>query len=257
MKGVVIGLGRVGLPVSRILANRFDLIGIDVLRVEGFPGEMLQLDVTDDSPETTRAFEEAIRGTDFILYTAIADPRHGRFSEPDYWAVNTHGAGTVFALGAKHGVRRLVYYSSLSVYHEPRYNQIDALTEKIEPHPGIIPEEEGVSRVMAVYAHTKLAGEQKLADHCNERSQGIVLRLAAPRTDRDFERLNHLDVTHIDDVAQATERAIVAPLSNGNEPFTFGVFHIVQDHPDSSMSVERARNVLGYRPQHKAKRRRS
>jgi nucleoside-diphosphate-sugar epimerase len=251
MKGVIIGLGRVGLPVSQYLAKRFDLTGIDISPVEGFPGDLLQLDVTDGSPATTQSLEDAITGSDFVLYTAIAHPGFDEFSEIAYWAVNTHGAGRVFALCARHGVARLVYYSSLSVYNKPRFNHIDALTEEITPNPGIIPVEEGNRRIAAFYAHTKFAGEQQLAKHSSVQSKGIVLRLMGPVTGEAFKRRDHWRLTHMDDVSQATERAIIAPLADGDDPFNFGVFHIAQDHPDSNVSVERARAVLGYNPRHR------
>ena len=258
LKGVVVGLGRVGLPVSHHLAGRFDLLGIDVSHVEGFPGEMLKLDVTDESPDTTQALEDAVRGAEFVLYTAIlnpelaiADPGMAGTYETDSLAVNALGAGKVFALGSKHNVPRLVYYSTLQVYGAPSYADIDCLTEEIPPDPGIIPGD-GWERFVVIYAHAKLAGEQQLAKYSSTPSQGIVLRLAAPRGDEVFKETNHWHYTHMDDVSHATEQAITASLSQGDAPFSFGVFHIAQDHPDSNFSIQHARDVLGYRPRHKS-----
>ena len=69
MKGVIVGLGKVGLSVSHYFAERFDLAGIDISPVEEFPGDLLRLDITDDSPAATQALEGVLRGSDFILYT--------------------------------------------------------------------------------------------------------------------------------------------------------------------------------------------
>lgn len=248
MKGVIVGLGKVGLSVSHYFAERFDLAGIDISPVEEFPGDLLRLDITDDSPAVTQALEGVLRGSDFILYTAISLQANSPSFERASWAVNAHGAGKIFALGAKYGVRRLVYYSSISVYVDPFFNDIPSLTEDVVPNPGSIPEEEGLKRIRTIYAATKLAGERQLARHSSAQSKGIVLRLSGPRNDDEFKANDYWHYTHMDDISHATERAIVTPLPDGDDAFTFGIFNIAQDHPDSNVSVQRAREILGYRP---------
>ena len=159
--------GRVGNGIAADLARDHDLVLTDARVPEERRDSIAPLDILDFD-----AVAEACVGVDQVLHLAIASDRMlGHLSAPEHadevMRVNVMGTQHVFEAAARAGVKRVVYFSSMTiVLGEPRYPRIERDTP---PRP------------RGVYGCTKLFGEH-LADHyARTRDLSIIcVRLGQP-----------------------------------------------------------------------------
>lgn len=185
-------------------------------------------DITDE-----RTLALAVRGVDTVFHLAalLHLTGEGMVSTDDYRRVNVDGTGAVVHAARQAGVRRLVYFSSISVYGDTRGQIADELTL---PRPG------------TAYADSKLCGEALVLAERGRPSRGqsaTVLRLAAaygPHMQGNYRRLlqaiarglfvpvgaasNRRTLIHEEDVAAASLLAADHPGAAGE------VFNLTDGH---------------------------
>ncbi len=159
--------------VGPIVVNAFQAAGypIRTLSIDPAPAgvwpdtiETLVGDITD--PTSVQA---AMRGVDWVIHLAallhIATPSPSLYSK--YEQINVGGTSTVVEAAIQAGVRRIVFFSTISVYGESSHGRI--LTEDTPPCPDTL------------YARTKLEAEKVVlgAKDTDGRPVGVILRMAS------------------------------------------------------------------------------
>lgn len=159
--------GRVGDFIIPDLQRDYDLVLTDANVPDGQQGTIAPLDLLDFD-----AVVESCRGIDQVIHLAIASKRMLRHLEKQEYAeevmrVNVMGTQHVFEAAVAAGVKRVIYFSSMTVVlGEPRYRRIEHGTS---PRPN------------GLYACTKLFGEH-LANHYVRTCgiSAICIRLGQP-----------------------------------------------------------------------------
>jgi len=135
-------------------------------------------DVTDAA-----AVEKAVRGVNVVFHLAallhIANP--SEVQEREFERVNVMGTKNLVEAAIQAGVKRLVYFSTISVYGQSN---------------GSIINESSPTKPETIYAETKLSAEELVLDAFNKEGQplGTVLRLGAvygARVKGNYRRLVH------------------------------------------------------------------
>jgi UDP-glucose 4-epimerase len=135
-------------------------------------------DITDAATVKT-----AMEGISIVFHLAallhITNP--SQLQEREYTRINVIGTKTLVEAAIRAGVKRLVYFSTISVYGQSNGRII---TESTQPRPDTI------------YAKTKLSAERLVLDALNKEGQplGVVLRLGAiygARVKGNYKRLVH------------------------------------------------------------------
>jgi nucleoside-diphosphate-sugar epimerase len=263
------GSGKAGRAVVAHLSRHgFDVRNVDVAASLHPDDPTLVADLTDLGHTI-----ESLRGADAVVHLA-AIPAPGIVPPGETFRINMMSTYNVFSAAQQLGLERVVWASSETLIgipfdsEQPRYAPID------EHHPRL-PESH--------YALAKLAGEA-IAEQFN-RWSGIPfvgLRISNIMEEHDYQRFpgfwddprlrawNLWGYVDADDVAQATRLALTADIS-GSEAFlvaaadtcmtTESAELMEQVYPDvpisgdvsghrTLLSVEKARAVLGYEPQH-------
>ena len=140
---------------------------------------------------------KAVKGAEFVFHLAgrLHIPNPGPDLEPEYWRVNVGGTRCLVAACLAEGVRRLVYFSTISVYGSTPGGCVD---EDVPPHP------------QNIYAETKLAGEKMVLEARglgSEAPLGVVLRMATiygPRMKGNYRKLFN-----------ALSRGLFVPIGDG------------------------------------------
>lgn len=116
------GGGKVGTLLRPALESEHTLHIFDRHPIHGWNGHCLIGDVNDEA-----AIKAAVHGMDAIIYLAMgmAPAPEGTGDIDQAFGVNMKGLYRTMAAGLKTGVRRFVYASSLSVFHEPWALPID------------------------------------------------------------------------------------------------------------------------------------
>ena len=223
------GNGMLGPHVVRALEGRCDLRVTDVVPIDT-PHESLQVDVAD-----LDQVRRAAAGTDAIVNCAVL--RHDRRLAFD---VNTLGTYNAIRTAAEMGHERFVNTGPHFTVTGPQYTQYDfALSESVPPHASPI-----------LYALTKSLGQEicrVFTEHYPIHVLTLLyVRFAAPAPDEEGEGINSFAVTYADG-GRAVRCALEADLAA--LPSRHEIFYILDDLPHGQYSNEKARRLLGFRPQ--------
>ena len=262
------GSGKAGRWVVRDLRERgHDVLNVDLVRDTGPHGTTLAVDLTD-----LGQCHDVIAGADAVVHLA-AIPAPGLRPEGETFRNNILSTYNVFSAAAAHRVSRLVWASSETVLGlpfdtPPLFAPID---ETIEPRPE------------SSYALAKLLGEE-MARQLNRRTRIPVVSLRISNimepedyaafpgfwADAQLRKWNLWSYVDVRDVAQSVrlgletaidgaEVCIIAAADNVmTRPSAELMAEVFPDVPltrevqgrETLLSIERARQVLGYDPQH-------
>jgi nucleoside-diphosphate-sugar epimerase len=244
--------GKIGRAIRSELAGAGHALRItDILPTADAEGESFQLDVTDGG-----AVRRAVEGMDAVVHLAYGIDRSDKTVADIHPHFDVNVKGTYFLLWAcqHHKVKRFVYTSSFSVFgtlHELARGGLDEQSPPILRSP---------------YGLTKRLGEEVCEFFALNRGVNVVcLRLGGVVDAQEWEdwkqytpvkhaRLNRPRElysfykglrTHVDDVARAIRLAVEAE-STGYE-----LVHIAGANNDRVTSIERARQILGFEPEHR------
>jgi uronate dehydrogenase len=188
-----------------------------------------------EADESTR---DVVRGVDAIVHLALAQADRNPSEQIDALVRATYNLLTA---AAAEGVRRVVHVGSLSVLRG--YDPAFAVAEDWQPQPG--DDAPALAEYLAECTSREFARQRQL--------EVVALRIgkvvrAESVTDQAFDPLwvDQRDVVQA--VSQALRTAkLAAP--RGTDGWT--VLHILSDSPRARFSVNKARQVLGYQPQHR------
>jgi nucleoside-diphosphate-sugar epimerase len=262
------GSGKAGRWVVRDLREHdHDVLNVDLVRDDGPHGTTLAVDLTD-----LGECHDVIAGADAVVHLA-AIPAPGLKAEGETFRNNILSTYNVFAAATGQGVSRIVNASSETVLGlpfdvPPLYAPID---EAIEPRPE------------SSYALAKLLGEEMARQAHRRTGTPIVsLRISNIMEPQDYaafpgywadarlRRWNLWSYVDVRDVAQAVRLALEVPVERA-EVCIVAAADNVMTRPSADLmaevfpgvplkrevqgretllSIERARRVLGYEPQH-------
>jgi len=265
--------GKLGTVVARELrAAGHDVIGLDVVGARG-PG-FVQVDLTDYGQvvDALTAVNDRHDGFDAVVHLG-AIPAPGIRSDVATFHNNMNATFNVFWAAVRLGIRKIVYASSETVLGLP----FDV------PPPYIPVDEEYPPRPESVYSLVKTLEERMAVElvRWNPDLSITGLRFSNVMVPEDYEAFPSYDADatlrkwnlwgYIDarDGAQAVQRALeVAP--SGFETYIIAAADTVMSRPnaelvaevfpgvetrefgerDTLLSIDKARRVLGYDPQH-------
>jgi nucleoside-diphosphate-sugar epimerase len=204
--------GRVGSAIVGVLAGQ----GVEVRGLDRSPGTQTTHvgDLTD-----ARAVVDAARGVDAIVHTAsLHVPDLNRASRADFASVNVDGTRNLLDAARRHGIRRLVYSSTTSLYGramEPSDRAV-WVDEALDPRP------------RDIYDETKLEAESLCRLATEEGSVACVtLRFSRcfPEPEREMATYRLYRGVDVRDVAEAHRLALLWP------NLAFEVFNISARSP--------------------------
>lgn len=267
--------GKTGrVVVTDLLEHGIDVLAVDIAAGAAVRGEfdaigvpLLQADLTDYGQAV-----DALAGADSVIHLANI-PAPGLAPAAYTLTTNTAMNDNVFLAAAQHKLTRVVWASSettlgLPFDVPPRYAPVD---EDHYPYP------------TTTYALSKVAGETT-ARHIAEWSgiPFVALRLSNVHTEDDYRRVpgywadarsRHWNLWgYVDarDVAAACRQALTAPVT-GAQSFVIAAADTIMNRPSADLlaevfpgvrltreigtyetllSIDRAREVLGYQPRH-------
>jgi len=263
------GSGKAGRWVVRDLREHgHDVLNVDLVR----DGSDFGLCVVTDLTDLGQA-HDVIRGAEAVVHLA-AIPAPGLRPEGETFRINILSTYNVFAAAEAAGARRVVWASSETVLGlpfdtPPLFAPID---ETIEPRPE------------TSYALSKLAGETLAGQFARRSGVPFVgLRISNIMEPDDYaafpgywddptiRRWNLWGYVDVRDVAQAVRRGLEADVA-GSEVCIVAAADTVMTRPSAELmaevfpnvplrravggretllSIERARRVLGYEPEHR------
>ena len=265
--------GKLGTVVARELrAAGYDVIGIDVVGTRG--PDFVQVDLTDYGQvvDALSAVNDRHDGFDAVVHLG-AIPAPGIRSDVATFHNNMNATFNVFWAAVRLGIRRIVYASSETVLGLP----FDV------PPPYIPVDEEYPPRPESVYSLVKTLEERMAVELVRWHPDLSItgLRFSNVMVPEDYEAFPSYDDDalkrkwnlwgYIDarDGAQAVQRALeVAPtgfetyiiaaadtvMSRPNAELVAEVFPGVETREfgehDTLLSIDKARRLLGYDPQH-------
>ncbi|WP_374975617.1 NAD-dependent epimerase/dehydratase family protein [Microbacterium trichothecenolyticum] len=265
--------GKLGTVVARELrAAGYDVIGIDVVGTRG--PDFVQVDLTDYGQvvDALAAVNDRHDGFDAVVHLG-AIPAPGIRSDVATFHNNMNATFNVFWAAVRLGIRRIVYASSETVLGLP----FDV------PPPYIPVDEEYPPRPESVYSLVKTLEERMAVELVRWHPDLSItgLRFSNVMVPEDYEAFPSYDDDalkrkwnlwgYIDarDGAQAVQRALeVAPagfetyiiaaadtvMSRPNAELVAEVFPGVETREfgehDTLLSIDKARRLLGYDPQH-------
>ena len=217
--------GKVARAVRRELAGRHELRLMDVVEVDDPDGEVVVGSIRDRGD-----LERAVAGMDAVVQLALSPVCH----QAEGFDLSVTGTYMLLETAAAAGIRRAVCTSSLSVYTGDRRG----ITEATPPVPGGGP-----------YTMMKIFEEQIARFFAEDGGlAAVVLRLTGPLTDAEWEQMKSEGragggLTHLQDVAQAFRLALEWAGDSA-----FEVFHIGPEDPGGELPIDKAKELLGYRP---------
>jgi nucleoside-diphosphate-sugar epimerase len=263
------GSGKAGRWVVRDLREHgHDVLNVDLVRDADGDGPSVAADLADAGQAI-----ELIAGADAVVHLA-AIPAPGLRSPAETFEINTLSTYNVFAAADLHRVGRVVWASSETVLGlpfdtPPLFAPID---ETIEPRPE------------SSYALSKLVGETMAGQFARRTSTSFVgLRISNIMEPDDYaafpgywqdarlRKWNLWGYVDVRDVAQAVRRGLAADV-DGSEICIVAAANTVMPRPSAELmaevfpevplrrpvegretllSIERARSVMGYVPEHR------
>jgi nucleoside-diphosphate-sugar epimerase len=263
------GSGKAGRWVVRDLRDHgHDVLNVDLVRDDSPHGQSLVTDLTDLGEA-----HDVLAGAEALVHLA-AIPAPGLRPEGETFRINAMSTYNVFAAAATHNLQRVVWASSETVLGlpfdtPPLFAPID---ETIEPRPE------------SSYALSKLVGETMAAQFA--RRTGIAflgLRISNIMEPSDYDafpgywadptirKWNLWGYVDVRDVAQAIRRGLEASIE-GAEICIVAAADTVMTRPSADLmaevfpavplrrapaghetllSIDRARDLLGYEPEHR------
>ncbi len=269
------GSGKLGgVCVRDLLAHGYGVVSVDRVAPEGRPCPDLIVDL-DDYGQTVGALTTSVSGPqDVVGVVHLAAMRVRMYPDSVTFANNIVSTYNVFEASRRLGIKSVVWASSDSIPGVP-YD---------EPPPYVPIDEESPVRPETAYSLSKLLCEEMAEQFCRwEPSMKIVglrfsnimapkdyAKFAAFQGDARLRKWNLWGYVDVRDAAQAVRRALEAPIRGAD------VFAIASDEtvmprssaelmaevfpgvplrkelgPNESLhSIEKARRVLGYQPEH-------
>lgn len=262
------GSGKAGRPVVRRLVEAgYRVLNVDLAPSRDAPSRFLRADLTDYGQAV-----DALKGADAVVHlAAIPAPR----MQTDEVTLRANVASThnVFAASVTLGLKRVVWASSETVLGLP-FDRVQPDYAPIDELSPLYPE--------TAYALSKVLGEEMARQfHRWSDIPFIALRFSNVIEPEDYARFSGYwgDATvrkwnlwgYVDarDVAQSCERALEADV-NGAEAFIIAAADTVMNRPSRELmqevfpkvplknvsehgtllSIDKARRVLGYAPEH-------
>jgi nucleoside-diphosphate-sugar epimerase len=266
-------LGRVCL--ADLLAHGYAVTNVDLVRPADDPSPFVRADLTDmgQAMEVLHQVDDRYQGVDAVVHLG-AVPAPGMVPGAELFRNNTISTYNVFAAARQLGVRNVVWASSETVLGLP----FDT------PPPYVPIDEDYPPRPESAYSLSKVMGEEMACQFCrwDPRLKIIGLRFSNVMLTSDYAEFPEFDHdpagrkwnlwSYIDarDGAQAVRKALEAPLT-GAEVFIIASPDTVMSRPitelaaevfpgvpwrreigphDSAFSIDKARRLLGYDPQH-------
>ena len=188
--------------------------------------------------EANESTREVVRGMDAIVHLAFAQGDRNPGEQIDGLVRGTYNLLTA---AAAEGVRRVVHISSLAALRG--YDETFAVTEDWQPQPGDDPT--ALAEYLAECTSREFARGLQL--------EGVALRIgkvvrAESIKGQPFDPLwvDERDVVQAVSLALRTSKPTSPSGTNG-----WTVLHILSDSPRARFSVSKARQLLGYQPQHR------
>jgi uronate dehydrogenase len=188
-----------------------------------------------EADESTR---DVVRGMDAIVHLALAQAERSPGEQIDGLVRATYNLLTA---AAAEGVRRVVHVSSLAALRG--YDEAFAVTEDWQPRPG--DDATALAEYLAEYTSREFARQRQL--------EVVALRIgkvvrAESLTGQPFDPLwvDERDVVQAVSLALRTSKL---RSSRGTDGWT--VLHILSDSTRARFPVNKARQLLGYQPQHR------
>jgi nucleoside-diphosphate-sugar epimerase len=266
-------LGRVCL--TDLLQHGYDVTSVDLVRPAEQPSPFVQADLADlgQAMEVLHSVDDRHHGIDAVVHLG-AVPAPGMQPGGELFRNNTLSTYNVFAAARHFGVRNVVWASSETVLGLP----FDT------PPPYVPVDEEYPPRPESSYSLSKAVGEEMARQFCRWEPEMKIIGLrfsnvmlpadyaAFPSFDADASARKWNLWSYIDarDGAQAVRKALEVRLT-GAEVFIIANADTVMSRPvaelvaecypgvpwqrevgphDTLLSIEKARQVLGYEPQH-------
>ncbi len=267
MNVLIVGAGLLGQTLGRLLAKDHRVSFFDSRRL-WVPGPLFRGDVRDP-----RALLRAMKGMDAVAHTAALYGR-AMWSRPpeDFLRVNVDGTYNVLWAARRSGARRVVFSSTAAVYGKSLETRflVDETTPCEPDH---------------IYGLSKLLAEQLCLYHGRRFGlETVCLRYAkflpVPKEEHGPGLLH--ERVDVRDAAQANRLALEKPslppdvfLIGPRTPFQEGDAHALKDAPEAAIEkhfpgaaallkkrgipapavrnlfrIEKARQALGYDPQH-------
>src|ERR1700746_1859413 len=268
------GSGKAGRAcISELLAHNYEVASVDLVRPPDVPVPFSRVDLTDFG-QTVAAFsqiDDRIRNVTGIVHLA-AIPAPGLATNAVTFATNTISTYNVFEAARQLGIKNIVWASSETVLGLPFAT----------PPPYVPVDEEYPGRPEAAYSLSKLLGEEMAKQFCrwNPELNIIGLRLSNVMDASDYARFPSFQDDpakrkwnlwgYIDarDAAQAFRLALESNLkgaeifviANSDTVMNQSIEQLLRAHyasvprkrafgsNETLLSIEKARNVLGYEP---------
>jgi nucleoside-diphosphate-sugar epimerase len=271
MRKIVVtgGSGKAGRAVvTDLLEHGYDVLNVDITRPQSQQGQFLRADLTD----LGQTFE-VLRGTDAVVHLA-AIPAPGLQPDEVTFTTNVKSTYNVFQAAVTLGLERIVWASSETTLGLPFDREQPAYAPIDEQHP-LYPE--------STYALSKVAGEEMARQFSRWSGIPIIgLRFSNIMEPHDYQRFpsfwddarlrkwNLWGYVDARDVAQSCRRGLEADIqgaeafiiaagdtvmTRSNHDLMAEVFPTVQlldgtDEHETLLSVNKARQLLGYDPQY-------
>ena len=188
-----------------------------------------------EADESTR---DVVRGMDAIVHLALAQADRSPGEQIDGLVRATYNLLTA---AAAEGVRRVVHVSSLAALRG--YDEAFAVTEDWQPRPG--DDATALAEYLAEYTSREFARQRQL--------EVVALRIGKVVRAESIAG-QPFDPLWVDerDVVQAVSLALrMSKLTSPRGTDGWTVLHILSDSTRARFSVDKARQLLGYQPQHR------
>jgi nucleoside-diphosphate-sugar epimerase len=270
------GSGKVGRAcVEELLEHGYEVFNVDTARPAKERCRFTLVDFTDfgQTIEALSEIDDLYRGVDAVVHLA-AIPGPTQFPNAVTFRVNTLSTYNVFEAVRRLGIKNVVWASSETLLGIP-FNV---------PPPYLPVDEEYAARPETSYSLSKLLGEEMAKQYCrwDPELKIVGLRFSNVMEPADYAKFPDFDAdpklrkwnlwAYIDsrDAAQAIRKALESPLK-GFEAFIIANAETVMSRPnalliqevfpgvpvkkelganETLLSIEKARRVLGYEPQH-------
>ena len=270
------GSGKVGRAcIEDLLQHGYEVVNIDTVPPARAGCPFVQADLTDfgQAVEALSEVDDRFRGVEAVVHLA-AIPAPGRHPNAVTFRVNTVSTYNVFEAARRFNIRNVVWASSETVLGLP-----------FDTPPPYVPVDENYpGRPETAYSLSKLLGEEMARQFCrwDPELKIVGLRFSNVMEPADYARFPSFEAdprlrkwnlwAYIDarDAAQAIRKALEAPLkgadvfiiANADTVMSRANAELMADlFPDvplqegigpneTLLSIEKARRVLGYEPQH-------